>query len=340
MTSVADRAPHNEADPARHGRFPRVRNIERLADLTLIAGLLVEVVVLSLTVPAFASVANFRDVAVQTSVVALVAVPTTMLLLTGYIDLSVGSTLALSAVTAGVLLDSGVSAPVAIVAGVGAGVAVGMVNGALSAGLGFSSIIVTLGGLVAVRGLARSVSGLSTITPSQFGDDFGVIGRGELWHIPVPVIITAAAFVAGFIVLRFSVWGRHIYGIGVNPVAAYLSGVSVRKIPFAVFAMTGAAAGLGGVILAARIDASPVDSIGNGFELDVLTAVLLGGVAFGGGRGRLSGVLAGLLFLALLQNGLTLMNVSLTGSLIARGVVLIAAAGLERVHAVSAGTKH
>jgi ribose transport system permease protein len=127
-----------------------------------------------------------------------------------------------------------------------------------------------------------------------------------------------------------------VYAIGVNREAAFLSGISVRRIPFLLFVITGLAAGLGGVLLASRIDAAPGGSIGTGFELSVLTAVLLGGVAFDGGRGNMFGVFLGVAFLAILQNGLTLINVPTTASLMAQGLVLVFAAALERASARAA----
>jgi ribose transport system permease protein len=292
----------------------------------LLAALIIEIAVFFLFSADFLTLDNFLDIGVQTSIIGLVAVATAILLITGYIDLSVGSTLALAAVVTGLLIVHGSNPVLAGLAGVGVGLAVGVVNGALVCYLGFSTIIVTLGSLTAIRGIAISASNR---TPTGFGDGFATLGNGSVVGIPVPIVIAGAAFLLAGAFLRYSVYGRHVYAIGVNKEAAFLSGIAIKRIPFILFAVTGLATGLGGVMLASRIDAAPGGSIGNGFELDVLTAVLLGGVAFDGGRGRIFGVFLGVAFLAILQNGLTLLNVPSTTAMIVRGGVLVVAAALE-----------
>lgn len=292
----------------------------------LLVALILEVIFFHLFSGNFLTLNNFTNVAVQSSIIGLVAVPTALLLLTGYVDLSIGSTLALGAVVAGVTLVGGAGPILAILAGVAAGLVVGLVNGMLVCLLGFSAIIVTLGGLTAVRGVSLAITEQS---PTNFPNSFLQLGGGVLFGIPIPVLITGLAFLLGGLFLRYTVYGRYVYAIGVNPEATYLSGVSIRTIPLILFMLTGAAAGLGGTVLAARIGAAPPGTLGVGFELSVLTAVLLGGVAFGGGRGNIFGVLLGVLFLGILQNGLTLLNVPSTYSLIAQGGVLIVAAAFE-----------
>jgi ribose transport system permease protein len=312
------------ADEPREGPFRRYGS--RIARSALLVALVIEIIVFLLFSADFLTLDNFIDIGVQSSIIGLVAVAVALLVITGYIDLSVGSTLALSAVVCGLLLVHGSSPLVAGLAGVGTGMAVGAINGALVCYLGFSTIIVTLGSLTAIRGVAISASGT---TPTGFGDTFSKLGNGTIVGIPVPIVIAGAAFLLAGLFLRYSVYGRHVYAIGVNKEAAFLSGIAVRRIPFLLFVVTGIATGLGGVMLASRIDAAPGGSIGNGFELDVLTAILLGGVAFDGGRGKVFGVLLGVAFLAILQNGLTLLNVPSTTALIAKGGVLIVAAALE-----------
>jgi ribose/xylose/arabinose/galactoside ABC-type transport system permease subunit len=319
-------APAKEAAPDNARRSLVDRYGGRIAQNALLVALILEVAFFSLFSAQFLTLNNFTNVAVQSSIIGLVAVPTALLLLTGYVDLSIGSTLALGAVVAGVTLVGGADPTLAVLAGVGAGLAVGLLNGALICLLGFSAIIVTLGGLTAIRGVALAVTDQS---PTNFPDAFLRLGGGTLSGIPIPVVITGLAFLLGGLFLRYTVYGRYVYAIGVNPEATYLSGVSIRRIPFILFVLTGAAAGLGGTVLAARIGAAPPGTLGTGFELSVLTAVLLGGVAFGGGKGNIFGVLLGVLFLGILQNGLTLLNVPSTYSLIAQGSVLIVAAAFE-----------
>jgi ribose transport system permease protein len=279
--------------------------------------------------PLFWTASNFRDIALQGSVLGIVAVAGALVILTGYMDLTVGSTLALGAVVTGTLIvNSGWNPFVAAGIGVLAGAVVGAVQGLLTTYFGLSAIIVTLGMLTAIRGLAFFI----TAAPVYgFGETFGQIGHGTVAGIPIPVLIAAAVFLVGTVFLSYTPGGRHVYAIGVNKEAAYLSGVAVRRLPFTLYILSGASAALGGVIMAARLDSAPPGSLGTGFELDVLTAILLGGVAFTGGRGSIPGVLLGVVFLGVLQNGLTLMNVSYFWQLAAKGSSLVFAAGLDLV---------
>jgi ribose transport system permease protein len=294
----------------------------------LLLGVLALLLIFSTLNDAFLTVDNFRNIFIQASVISVVAVPMALLLIAGKVDLSVGSTLALGAVTTGLLITHDVAVAPAIVAGVLAGALVGVVNGVLVEVWALSPIIVTLGALTAVRGLAL------TLAPDPvfgFPDGFLALGENELLGVPYLVLIAAAVFLLGAAVLSRMPVGRHVYAIGVNPEAAYLSGVRVGRIGLALFVVTGAAAGLAGVMLAARLGSAPSGALGVGFELDVLTAVILGGVAFNGGRGTIAGVFLGVLFLGMLQNGLTLENVPAATALVVKGAVLVVAAGLDRV---------
>jgi ribose transport system permease protein len=294
----------------------------------LLLGVVALVVVFSLLNDSFLTADNFRNICIQASVIAVVAVPMALLLIAGKVDLSVGSTLALGAVTTGLLITHGVPLAPAVLAGVLAGAVIGTVNGVLVTVWDLSPIIVTLGALTGVRGIAL------TVAPDPlfgFGGGFLTLGEGKLMGIPYLVLIAAAVFCLGAMVLAKLPTGRHIYAIGVNPEAAYLSGVRVKRIGLILFVATGAAAGLGGVMLAARIGSAPSGALGLGFELDVLTAVILGGVAFNGGRGTIFGVFLGVLFLGILQNGLTLENVPAATALMLKGLVLVVAAGFDRL---------
>jgi ribose transport system permease protein len=304
----------------------RVR--QRAATNALLLGSIALLVVFWVLNDAFLTVDNFRNILIQASVISVVAVPTALLLIAGKVDLSVGSTLALGGVVTGLLITDGTPVVLAILAGVLAGAAVGAVNGVLVTAWELSPIIVTLGALTAVRGIAL------TLAPDPvfgFPGGFVALGENELLGVPYLVLVAAVVFLLGAVVLARMPVGRHVYAIGVNEEAAYLSGVRVRRIGLALFVATGAAAGLAGVMLAARLGSAPSGALGVGFELDVLTAVILGGVAFSGGRGTIGGVLLGVLFLGVLQNGLTLENVPAATALIVQGAVLVIAAGLDRI---------
>jgi ribose transport system permease protein len=319
-------------DSARHRRSPAAASLRRArsraASNALLGGVLALIIIFYLLNDAFLTVDNFRNIFIQASVIAVVAVPLGLLLIAGQVDLSVGSTLALGGVTTGLLITDGTPLLPAILAGVLIGALIGAVNGGLVTIWDLSPIIVTLGALTAVRGLAL------TISPDplfDFGEGFVNLGEDEFVGVPYLVLIAGAVFCLGGVVLAKTPAGRHIYAIGVNKEAAYLSGVRVKRVTLALFVATGAAAGLAGVMLAARLGSAPAGALGVGFELDVLTAVILGGVAFTGGRGTITGIFLGVLFLGILQNGLTLENVPGSAALMVKGGVLVVAAGLDRI---------
>jgi ribose/xylose/arabinose/galactoside ABC-type transport system permease subunit len=158
-----------------------------------------------------------------------------------------------------------------------------------------------------------------------------LLGRGLLFGVQIPVWISLVVFGLGAVYLYRMSSGRHVYAIGVNKEAAYLSGIATRRLPLAFYIATGVASALGGVLLAARLDSAPPSTLGSGFELDVLTAVLLGGVAFSGGKGTMFGVGIGVLFLGVLRNGMTLTNVPYWAQAIATGAALVIAAGLDEL---------
>lgn len=297
-----------------------------LTQNALFVGLIVMMVIFATQSSVFLTTGNLRDVAVQSSILGIVAVTSAILLLAGGVDLSIGSTLGFGAVVTGSLMSSGWDPALASLMGVLSGAGIGALNGFLCAILGFSPIVVTLGMLTAVRGAGFFVERNPT---SGFPEGFGVLGRGDVLGVPVLVIFAAATFLLGGAFLRYVAWGRYVYAIGVNREAAYLSGVPVRFLPFLLYTVTGLSAGLGGVLLTSRLNSAAPATLGIGFELDVLTAVLLGGVAFGGGRGTLFGVFVGVIFLGILTNGLVLLNVFPFVQLLIKGLALVGAAGLD-----------
>ncbi|HWH26564.1 MAG TPA: ABC transporter permease [Pseudolysinimonas sp.] len=304
----------------------RQRLIQGLVKNPLLVLLIVMVVAVQIATGSQLNWPNLRGVLLDGAVIAIVAIPGAMLIISGYIDLSVGSTLALGGVTAGMIMEGGTGNPaLAVLAAIGAGVLVGLFNGVVTTYFGLNSFIATLGALTAVRGAAQLLSPLGR---STFGDAFGFLGVGTLVGIPVAVIVAAVLLILAALFLRFTPAGRHVYAIGVNREAAYLSGVNVKRIPFVLFVVSGGAAGLAGAITVARLNSAPPGQLGVGFELVVLTAVLLGGVVFTGGEGSMFGVLVGVLFLGLLNNALTLLGVTSFWQNVATGLALVAAIGI------------
>jgi ribose/xylose/arabinose/galactoside ABC-type transport system permease subunit len=279
---------------------------------------------------------NLTVILLQVSIVGLAAIPQAMLVLSAYVDLSVGSVAVLAVAVFGEMSKvdhHSLAASIAIAMGAGAGW--GLMNGVLISYLEFSPIIVTLGGFVGARGVA------DTITQFGFGGNFAYLGNGTILSIPVPAVIFLGLFLVGAYIWYEMPVGRHLTAIGADKTSARALGVSVKRLPCVLYVFSGLAAAAGGLILTSELDgASP--SIGVGLELQVLTAVLLGGVAFAGGRGSLWGVLYGILFIGVLNNGLILLNIGPYVVNLAVGVVLVAAAGadafyqrLERVPVVT-----
>lgn len=275
----------------------------------------------------FLTQANLLVVLLQVSAVGLIAIPGAMLVLAGYVDLSVGSVAVLGAAMFGQMEKvAGLPLGVSFVIGLLVGAAWGLMNGVLICRFNFSPIIVTLGGFSAARGVAQAVT--HDQTRFGFGDTFSWLGNGTVVGVPVPAILFLAIFAVGAYVWYEMPVGRHMTAIGADAAAARALGVSVRRIPGVVYVFSGMAAALGGLILTSELDGASL-SIGVGLELQVLTAILLGGVAFTGGRGTLWGVLFGILFVGVLENGLVLMNVGPYVADIAVGGVLLAAAGID-----------
>ena len=270
---------------------------------------------------------NLTVILLQVSIVGIVAIPQAMLVLSGYVDLSVGSVAVLAVAVFGEMAKvHHLSLALAIAIAIAVAAAWGVMNGILICYLDFSPIIVTLGGFAGARGLSDTIT--HDVTQFGFGGKFAWLGNGTIATIPVPAVIFLGLFVVGAYIWYEMPLGRHLTAIGADRSAARSLGVSTRLIPCIVYVCSGIAAGLGGLILTSELDgASP--SIGIGLELQVLTAVLLGGVAFAGGRGSLWGVLFGILFIGVLNNGLILLNIGPYVVNLAVGAVLIAAAGAD-----------
>lgn len=318
---------------SRHGvtRPQRTHSSLRRLGAAQGGGLWVALILLSLyfswSTGSFFTQSNLLVVLEQVSVVGMVAVPGAMLLVSGNLDLSVGSVAGLSAAMFGEF-DKIFGWPM-LLSFAGAllvGAAWGTMNGVLVSYLGFSPVIVTLGGYAGAAGLAQTIT--SDTTRSGFGALFGQLGNGTLAGIPVPGVIFVVVFLAGTYVWYQTRTGRHLIAIGANKEAATALGVASRRLPCVIYIISGTAAALGGLIVTSQLDGASVQ-IGVGLELQVLTAILLGGVAFTGGRGSLWGTLAGILFIGVLDDGLILINVGPYVADLAVGAALVVAAALD-----------
>lgn len=321
--------------PARAGVGTESLSAGRLGSLArngILVALALEILFFWVVADNFMTGANVQVILLQSAIVGMLAVPSAIVLMAGYVDLSVGAAVGLSAVVFGQVATSTDSTLFAVVMALVVATALGTVNGLFSANLGFSPIVVTLGTLAAGRGIALVISdGKST---SGFDGDFAYLGRGRVrllgtdLELPMPVLIALALFALGGLFLYQTAWGRHLIAIGVNAAAAHHAGIRITRLPFLFYVITGLVAGLAGLTLVSRLNSAP-PTAGDGLEIDVLTAVLLGGVAFGGGRGSLLGVAAGVLFIRVLGNGLILAGVSPFWVTVSSGVALVCAAALD-----------
>lgn len=301
----------------------------RLPEYGLLAALGILVVALAITEPRFRTSDNVLTILDQSSVVMVVAVPFAILLIARYIDLSVGSAIAVAGVVGARVMTSGPGTLAGILIVLAVGLLVGVFNGVLCTYLRFSPIVVTLGMLGTLRGLAfvlQDDSGAS----EGLAHGFKYLGQGrlELLDIPIKVLVALAVLAIGSLFLYRTRKGRHTQAMGANPAASFLVGIKVERTALALYVALGLAVGLAALITISDLDSGPPD-VANGFELTVLTAVLLGGVAFTGGRGSMFGVTLGVLFIHVLANGFTLWGLSTDAVRVANGLVLVAAAGLQ-----------
>ena len=311
-------------------RVPRsggARLLDTILDAGIVLSLIALVVVFSLLSDEFLTVDNIVNIADASAIVGIVAVGMTVALIAGQFDLSVGSVVGLSSSLLAVsLVDWGVPLVLAIVIAVGAALAVGTINGVLVLEFGINSIIATLGMLAAVRGFAFVVAEGSPIpTHSPFLNDVGV---SRPLGIPVSVYVMAVAYVAAWVLLTQTRLGVHIYAVGGNQSAAERAGVRDRSVIRLVFLIAAFCAAIGAILITAKTFSGQA-VYGRSLELDVLTAVLLGGVGLRGGQGSVVKTLVGVAIVGVITNGLVLTQVEAYWTDVARGCALILAVMLE-----------
>lgn len=270
----------------------------------------------------FLTVNNLTNVARQVSINAIIAVGMTCAILTGGIDLSVGPVMALSGSIAAGLMLGGIPIPLAMVTALVIGALFGLANGACIAYLRMPPIIVTLASMGIARGLALLYTGGYPI--SGLPDMFSFFGRGSVLGIQVPVLIMVGVYILAYLMLNHLPFGRYVYAIGGNEEAARLSGIRVPRYKVLVYVVSGTTAALAGLVLTSRL-MSGQPNAGEGFELDAIAAVVLGGAAISGGRGAIIGTLVGAMMLGVLNNGLNLMSVSPYIQNVVKGGIILAA---------------
>jgi L-arabinose transport system permease protein len=271
----------------------------------------------------FFSARNLLNIGLAVTILGVLAMSQTVVIVSGGLDVSVGSTVGLATVATAMVAQATGSAPSAVVAGLVVGTICGFVNGVIITYGRVNAVIATLGTMAIFRGFAFILSDGQSI--SIFDEAFRFMGNGQILGLPFPLWILFVTAVLFQIFLARSIAGRNVYAIGGNPVVARFSGINVNRYKVGIYMMSGFAAGLGGIILAARTGSGQPISGSQGLELEAITAAVLGGCALQGGRGTIVGALLGVVIIGVLNNGMILTSVPTFYQLLAKGALLILA---------------
>jgi ribose transport system permease protein len=296
--------------------------------LSTFSGLFVLGLVFTILSPYFFSANNLLTVATQTAVIAIIAIGQTYVLITGGIDLAIGSNMALAGMVAGLAMRAQLPVPLAVLMGLATGAAAGGVSGALVAFGRLPPFIATLGTMTVVRGLALTVT--QAIPISGLPRGFTIWGTGSTLGIPNPVIVMVLLVVIFAFILAKTKLGRHVYATGSNFEAARLSGVNTKKVLLAVYIFSGLLAAFAGLIMAARI-ISAQPAAGDGYELDAVASSVIGGASTMGGEGSVAGTFIGAFVIGVLRNGLNLIGVSPFIQKIVIGVVIVGSVFFDKI---------
>ena len=294
----------------------------------MMAVFLALIAVTSIFVPNFFSLVNMNGLALSVATVGIISCTMVFCLASGDFDLSVGSVVACAGVLAAVVIDKTDSVALGISAGILGGGVVGLINGLVIAGIGINALITTLATMQIARGLSYIISGGKAVGIRETG--FFALGVSTWLGIPTPVWIMIASFLTFGVLLNRTAFGRHSLAIGGNKEAARLAGVAVKRIKITTFTLQGLIAGFAGVILASRMT-SGQPGTGQGLELQVISACVLGGVSLSGGIATMSGVVVGVLIMGTVQNSMNLLNISTFYQYVASGGVLLAAVLIDRL---------
>ncbi len=304
---------------------------EKVNQLKPIIGLVIFSMGVAIINPRFLSIYNILNVLRQTSINSIIAAGMTFVILTGGIDLSVGSLLAFCGAVAAALIGSGQPILVVLFISLLTGAGVGFISGIIISKGKVQAFIATLVTMTIMRGVTLVFTQGKPIDAGTgvAADVFAKLGAGYLIGIPVPIYIMILVYGLAWYTLHQTRFGRYIYALGGNEEAARLSGLATIKLKTTVYAISGFLAGLGGIILTARLS-SAQPTAGTGYELDAIAAVVLGGTSLAGGTGRILGTIVGALIIGILNNALNIMNVSSYYQMIAKGAVILLAVLMDR----------
>jgi ribose transport system permease protein len=295
-------------------------------ELTLALLIAALIVAAWLASPFFFSMANFRAIAVGIAPTAIIAIGMTMLLASGGFDLSVGSVLALASTIVALLLIDGWPIPLAVLAALALGAVIGLANGLVVTKINVNPLVATLGSMSIARGIALVLT--EGFSPSNLPPAFAWAGKAQFFGIPFLVWTTLVLVVLFDLAMRHASFFRQIYYIGSNERAARLSGLPVDRVRIVAYVVSGLLAALAGVLLASRL-MSGTPTAGAGLELQVLAAAVIGGASLRGGEGTILGAFLGVIFVALINNAMTMLAVSIYWQMIVTGTVLVAAVALD-----------
>jgi ribose/xylose/arabinose/galactoside ABC-type transport system permease subunit len=300
-----------------------------LQNVSLLIALALLVALISTRTDKFWLPTNLLNIGVAVSLVGLVAVVQTVVIVSGGLDISVGSIAGLASVSAALVLQAtGNQTALGILAAIVAGIACGVVNGLIITVLKVNPVIATLATLSAFRGIALLFTGGSAV--GVLDERFNEIGSGRPLGIPFPIIVLAVVAIVVHVLLRYTVWGRNIYAIGGNPIAARLSGVNLNRYRLSVYVLSGIGAAIAGIVLTARTHSGQPQSGSQGLELEAVTAALLGGCSLSGGRGTVIGTMLAVVLLGTLTNGMILLGIQSFYQLVAKGALLVLAVAIQQ----------
>ena len=292
-------------------------------------GLILLFIVISALNDSFIDPSNLKNLARQISINALIAFGMTFVILTGGIDLSVGSILALSSALMASMIAKGMNPELAILFSAFVGLLLGAVNGVIISYGKVAPFIATLATMTIYRGATLVYTNGNPISGLTEDPLFTAFGQGFFLEVPVPAIVMLIAFCILFFILRKTPLGRQTYAVGGNEKVSYISGIKIDRIKIFAYALTGCLCSIAGAILTARLN-SAQPTAGTGYELDAIAAVVLGGTSLAGGKGRISGTLIGALIIGTLNNGLNILNVSSFYQQVVKGVVILLAVLMDR----------
>jgi ribose/xylose/arabinose/galactoside ABC-type transport system permease subunit len=298
------------------------RSIINIQQWGIIIVLILLVIILGISSPVFLSARNIRNILQQVSTLGILSMGMTVLMISGGIDLSVGSSISVVAVIVGKLLKAGVPAGYPIIIGLIIGCAIGLINGLLASNTRAHPFILTLGTMTMFQGVAIIITEGYPIT--DLGDKFEWIGGATVGKVPFIVILFFTVMLICFFILKYTRLGRKAYAIGGNEYTTYLAGINVRMYKVIFYMFCGFLTGLASLVLSSRIS-SAIPTMGAGFELQSIGAVVIGGTPLTGGRGSVWGTLTGVLLLGIIANGLNLLHVEASWQYVVTGVVIIIA---------------